>query len=35
LGDLKSARYLFKKVIDDFPASDEARLAKEKLKSLK
>ena len=35
LGDLKSARYLFKKVIDDFPASDEAKLAKEKLKSLK
>jgi len=35
LGDLKSARYLFKKVIDDFPASDEAKLAKEKLKGLK
>jgi tol-pal system protein YbgF len=35
LGDLKSARYLFKKVITDFPASDEAKLAKEKLKSLK
>jgi tol-pal system protein YbgF len=35
LGDRKSARYLFKKVIDDFPASDEAKIAKEKLKSLK
>jgi tol-pal system protein YbgF len=35
LGDVKSARYLYRKVIKDFPSSSEAKLAKEKLKSLK
>jgi tol-pal system protein YbgF len=35
LGDLKSARYVFKKVIEDSPQTDEARLAREKLKELK
>ena len=34
LGDVKSARYLYKKLLEDFPASDEARVAKEKLKAL-
>ncbi|HEX5773023.1 MAG TPA: tol-pal system protein YbgF [Geomobilimonas sp.] len=35
LGDVKSARYVFKKLVDDFPLADEAKQAKEKLKELK
>ena len=35
LGDVKSARYLYKKVIEDYPSSGEAKLAREKLKGLK
>ncbi len=35
LGDVKSARYVYKKLIDDSPQTDEARIAKEKLKELK
>ncbi|HTP64143.1 MAG TPA: tol-pal system protein YbgF, partial [Geobacteraceae bacterium] len=35
LGDEKSARYLYKKLIEDFPSSEEAKLAREKLKDLK
>ncbi|MCM2357579.1 MAG: tol-pal system protein YbgF [Geobacteraceae bacterium] len=35
LGDVKSARYLFKKLVDDFPAADEAKSARERLKELK
>ncbi|GFE57036.1 tol-pal system protein YbgF [Geobacter sp. AOG1] len=35
LGDVKSARYVFKKLIDDFPLADEAKPAREKLKELK
>jgi len=34
LGDAKSARYLYLKIMDDYPASDEAKAAKEKLKML-
>ncbi len=34
LGDAKSARYIYKKLGEDFPASDEARVAREKLKEL-
>ena len=33
LGDVKSARYLYKKLVADFPSSEEARVAKEKLKA--
>ncbi len=35
LGDIKSARYVFKKVIEEFPASDEAKSARERLKGLR
>lgn len=35
LGDAKSARYVYKKLIEDSPYTDEARIAKEKLKELK
>jgi len=35
LGDVKSARYLYKKVIENFPTSSEAKIAREKLKTLK
>jgi len=35
LGDTKSARYVYKKLIEDSPHTDEARIAKEKLKELK
>lgn len=35
LGDAKSARYLYKKITEEFPKSEEARLAKERLKELK
>lgn len=35
LGDLKSARYVYNKLLDDYPASAEAKLAKERLKELK
>ena len=34
LGDKKSARYLYTKLLNDYPASDEAKAAKEKLKAL-
>jgi tol-pal system protein YbgF len=35
LGDLKSARYVYNKLLDDYPSSAEAKLAKERLKDLK
>jgi tol-pal system protein YbgF len=35
LGDAKSARYILKKLVEDFPLADEVPLAKEKLKELK
>jgi tol-pal system protein YbgF len=35
LGDVKSARYILKKLTEDFPLSEEAPIAKEKLKTLK
>jgi tol-pal system protein YbgF len=35
LGDNKSARYILKKLVEDFPLADETALAKEKLKELK
>ena len=35
MGDAKSARYLFKKLIEQFPTADETKIAKEKLKDLK
>lgn len=35
LGDSKSARYVYKKLAEEFPQSEEAKLAKEKLKGLK
>lgn len=35
LSDTKSARYLYKKLIEEFPSTDEAKTAKEKLKELK
>jgi len=35
LGDVKSARYVLKKLIEDFPLADEVKPAKEKLKELK
>lgn len=35
LGDVKSARYVYKKLVEDYPNADEARIAKEKLKDLK
>lgn len=35
LGDVKSAKYLYKKVVEEYPASSEAKIAREKLKSLK
>lgn len=35
LGDDKSARYIYKKLIEDYPNSEEAKKAKEKLKGLK
>ncbi len=35
LGDDKSARYIYKKLVEDYPRSEEARKAKEKLKGLK
>ena len=35
IGDVKSARYVLKKLQDDFPISDEAQKAKEKLKEIK
>jgi TolA-binding protein len=35
LGDDKSARYVYKKLIQDYPSSEEAKKAKEKLKGLK
>jgi len=34
LRDAKSARYLYKKLVEDFPASEEAKIAREKLKHL-
>ncbi|WP_243372053.1 tol-pal system protein YbgF [Geotalea sp. SG265] len=35
LGDAKSARYVYKKLAEDYPHTDEARIAREKLKELK
>ena len=35
LGDGKSARYILKKLVEDFPLADETALAKEKLKEIK
>ena len=35
MGDLKSARYLYKKLIDDYPGADEAKVAREKLQDMK
>ena len=35
LGDVKSARYLLKKLIDQYPAAEEGKAAREKLKDLK
>jgi tol-pal system protein YbgF len=35
LGDAKSARYVYKKLIADYPLSDEAKKGEEKLKGLK
>jgi tol-pal system protein YbgF len=35
LGDVKSARYVYKKLVEEFPTADEAKTAKEKLKNLK
>lgn len=35
IGDVKSARYVLKKLQDDFPLSDEAQKAKERLKEMK
>ena len=35
LGDTKSARFVFKKLIENYPLSDEVKLAKEKLRELK
>lgn len=35
LGDTKSAKYLYKKLVELYPAADEAKAAKEKLKGLK
>lgn len=35
LGDKKSARYVYQKLVEDFPGSEEAKLAKVKLKDLK
>ncbi|KAF0220816.1 MAG: TPR repeat-containing [Geobacteraceae bacterium] len=35
LGDVKSARYVLKKLIDDFPFAEEVKTAKEKLKEYK
>ncbi len=35
LGDVKSARYLYKKITEEFRSSSEAKVAQEKLKELK
>jgi tol-pal system protein YbgF len=35
LGDSKSARYVYKKLTEDFPHTEEARIAKEKVKELR
>jgi TolA-binding protein len=35
LGDVKSARYVLKKLIEDFPFAEEVKTAKEKLKEYK
>lgn len=35
LGDTKSARFILKKIVEDFPLSEEAGPAKEKLKEMK
>ena len=35
LGDIKSARYLLKKLIDQYPTAEEGKAAREKLKDLK
>lgn len=35
LGDAKSARFVYKKLIENYPLADEVKVAKEKLKELK
>lgn len=35
LGDTKSARFVYKKLIENYPLADEVKMAKEKLKALK
>lgn len=35
LGDSKSAKYILKKLVDDYPLTDEAAIAKERLKEIK
>jgi len=35
LGDVKSSRYVYKKLIEQFPTAEETKVAKEKLKDLK
>lgn len=35
LGDVKSARYLYNKLVEEFPSADEAKSAQEKLNALK
>lgn len=35
LGDMKSARYVLRKLVDDYPLTDEAKTAKTKLRELK
>ncbi len=34
LGDLSSAKLLFKKLIDEFPETHQARIARQKLQSI-
>jgi tol-pal system protein YbgF len=33
MGDTKSATYIYKKLVDEFPKSEEAKVAKEKLRA--
>jgi TolA-binding protein len=35
LGDVKSARFVYRKLLDDYPKAEEAAKAREKLKELK
>jgi TolA-binding protein len=34
LGDAESARYLYSKVVKDFPKSEQARMAEHRLRSI-